>query len=410
MTASTAAGSAGTTAARLVRPVLLCLSHLRWDFVFQRPQHLMTRAAAAGGYQVVFFEEPLLAAPGDGGGAAGRLDLRRTPEGVLVATPRLPPGLDAAAADAAQRDLLDKLLAELAAPVAVAWFYTPMALAFAGHVRATGATVYDCMDELSLFRGASPGLALLERRLLKRADLVFTGGRSLYRAKRRLHPRVHLFPSSVDAAHFRRALAWSAPEPADQAGLARPRVGFFGVIDERVDYALLDAVAERRPHWQLVMLGPTAKIDPASLPRRPNLHWLGPKRYSELPAYLAGWDAGLMPFALNEATRFISPTKTPEFLAAGVPLVSTPVPDVVADWGGQDGLVEIAHGPEAVIAALETALARPSRPWLARVDQGLRWLSWDATWARMQRLIEDAASGGGGRQRLVAPAGEPTHV
>jgi glycosyltransferase involved in cell wall biosynthesis len=386
---------------RSTAPVLLCLSHLRWDFVFQRPQHLMTRAAAAG-YRVVFFEEPLPAASG----GAPYLRTRMAPEGVLVATPLLPPGLDAAAADAAQRDLLDGLLAALAAPVAVAWFYTPMALAFAGHVRAA-TTVYDCMDELSLFRGASPRLALLERRLLRRADLVFTGGRSLYKSKRRLHPHAHLFPSSVDAAHFRRARSWgAAAEPGDQAGLARPRVGFFGVLDERMDYALLDGVARARPDWQLVMLGPTAKIDPAALPRRPNLHWLGMKGYAELPAYLAGWDAGLMPFALNEATRFISPTKTPEFLAAGVPLVSTPVPDVVSDWG-RDGLVEIAAGAEEVVAAIEAALSRPLQPWLARVDQRLSWLSWDATWARMRRLIEDANSGA---RQSVASAGEPTHA
>jgi UDP-galactopyranose mutase len=336
--------------------------------------------------QVVFFEEPLTTLAS--GGAPG-LDLRRSLEGVLIATPLLPPGLDAAEADAAQRDLLDGLLAKLAAPVAVAWFFTPIALTFSGHVR-PAVTVYDCMDELSLFRGASPKIAFLERRLLKQADLVFAGGRSLYEAKRRLHARTHLFPSSVDAAHFRRARCQPFTEPLDQAGLARPRIGFFGVIDERLDYSLIDAVAAARPAWQLVMLGPTAKVDPTSLPHRPNLYWLGMKPYSELPAYLAGWEAGWMPFALNEATRFISPTKTPEFLAAGVPLVSTSVPDVVNDWK-PDRLVEIADGPDAVVAALEALLTRPQQPWLARVDQRLNWLSWNATWARMQRLIQDAA-------------------
>ena len=379
-------------------PILLCLSHLRWGFVLQRPQHLLTRAARQ--YQVVFFEEPL---PMPDRAGAPRLDVRRSPEDVLVATPMLPDGLDAAATDTAQRELLGGLLAALAAPVAVAWFYTPMALVFAGHLR-PAATVYDCMDELSAFDGASPRLALLERRLLRQADLVFTGGRSLHEAKRNLHPRVHLFPSSVDAAHFRAARSGPDPagEPADQADLPRPRIGYFGVIDERLDCGLLDALAAARPDWQLVMVGPTAKVDPASLPRRPNLHWLGMKRYAELPAYLAGWDAGLMPFALNEATRFISPTKTPEFLAAGVPLVSTPVADVAADWG-RDGLVEIASGLDAVVAALEAALARPLQPWLSRVDKRLAGQSWDATWTWMQRLIEEAA--GGARQRPAGPMG-----
>ena len=381
-------------------PILLCLSHLRWDFVFQRPQHLLTRAGAT--YQVVYFEEPLPTSESD---EPPRLDVRRSADGVLIATPRLPAELDTVAADAVQRSLLDGLLADLAAPVEVAWYYTPMALAFAGHVEAA-VVVYDCMDELSLFRGASPRLALLERRLLKRADLVFTGGRSLHEAKRRLHPRTHLFPSSVDAAHFRRARSWAASQPADQAGLPQPRVGFFGVLDERIDYALVEAVTVARPAWQLVMLGPTAKIDPAALPRHPNLHWLGMKSYADLPAYLAGWDAGLMPFALNEATRFISPTKTPEFLAAGVPLVSTPVPDVVADWE-KDGLVAIADGPDAVVAAIEALLTHPRQPWLAQVDRRLTHLSWNATWARMQVSITDMARDA---RPSAAPAEKIIHV
>lgn len=376
------------------RPILLCLSHLRWDFVFQRPQHLLTQAIAA--FEVVFFEEPKPTAQPDD---APHLAMRRTSEGVLVATPLLPPGLDALSAEAMQRGLLDKVLSDLGAPVTVAWYYTPMALAFAGHV-AAGVVVYDCMDELSLFRGASPRLALLERQLLKRADLVFTGGRSLHEAKRRLHPRTHLFPSSVDTAHFGRARAQVTIEVADQAGLPKPRIGFFGVLDERIDYALVEGVAAARPDWQLVMLGPTAKIDPAMLPRRPNLHWLGMKSYAQLPEYLAGWDAGLMPFASNEATRFISPTKTPEFLAAGVPLVSTSVPDVVADWG-LDKLVGIADGLDQVVSALEAAMARPRKPWLANVDRRLNYLSWKATWVRMRALIEDAAERQGARAPMV---------
>ena len=245
-------------------PVLLCLSHLRWDFVFQRPQHLMARAAAR--YRVVFVEEPLAA-----GTDRAHLQTRMSPEGVLVVTPMLPAGLDASEADLEQRDLMDGLLAELAAPVAVVWYYTPMALAFAGHLRPP-VTVYDSMDELSAFRGASPRLALLERRLLRQADLVFTGGRSLHEAKRRLHSQVHLFPSSVDAAHFnaaRRGLG-QAGEPADQTGLPRPRIGYFGVIDERIDYELLDAIAAS-PAFVAIRHGRADREDrprypPAALP------------------------------------------------------------------------------------------------------------------------------------------------
>ena len=362
------------------KPLLLCLSHLRWDFVFQRPQHLMTLAAQT--HTVVFVEEPLPSSDG------AEMRLRLSSEMVWVATPLLPDGLDDAASLAARRELLDDLLATLGAPASVVWFFTPFAFAFAGHLRPE-VMVYDCMDELTLFRGASPQLVLLERQLLKRADLVFSGGRSLHEAKRHHHANAHLFPSSVDAAHFGMARDAALAEPADQSQIARPRIGYFGVIDERIDYDLLDAVAAARPEWQLVMVGPTAKVEPAELPRRANLHWLGMRSYAELPAYLSGWDAGMMPFALNEATRFISPTKTPEFLAAGVPVVCTPVRDVVDDWG-RDDIVQIAREPAAFCAAIEGALAPSPAGWLDRVDERLSRLSWRSTWGRMLALIHGA--------------------
>ena len=333
------------------------------------------------------------------------LAIRTEMPNVTVVTPQLPPGLDPADTDAAQRTLLDQLLGQLSRPLDVVWYYTPMAFPFAGHLKPRK-TVFDVMDQLSAFDGASPRLALLERQLLRRADIVFAGGRSLADAKRRVHGNVHLLPSSVDATHFRRArLRPSAQsEPADQASLTSPRIGYFGVIDERIDYALLDAVAAMRPDWQFIMLGPTAKIDPATLPQRPNLHWLGMKAYADLPSYLSGWDAGFMPFALNDATRYISPTKTPEFLAAGVPVVSTPVPDVVADWKA-DGLVAIASSPAEMVACLEEALARTDPAWLKAVDDRLQGMSWDATWARMQRAIEDVATDDPPRLRPTPPRG-----
>lgn len=366
------------------RPILLCLSHLRWNFVFQRPQHLLTRAAKT--HRVIYVEEP---SPDTA--AEPRLMTRTEQSGVTVATPQLPPGLDPAAIDAALRMLVDDLLARLGGPADVVWYYTPMAFAFAGHLQPR-VVVFDVMDELSAFRGASPRLALLERQLLRRADLVFAGGRSLAEAKRRMHPQIHLFPSSVDAQHFQAARKRNGAEPEAQAAIPRPRIGYFGVIDERLDYGLIDAVAALRPDWQIVMLGPTAKVDPATLPRRANLHWLGMTPYADLPRYLAGWDAGLMPFALNEATRYISPTKTPEFLAAGVPVVSTPVADVVADWKA-GGLVTIAAGPDSVVAGLEQLLAGTPPGWLTAVDQHMRWMSWDATWSRMRSLVAEAGSG-----------------
>ena len=361
--------------------LLVCFSHLRWDFVRQRPQHLLSRAARSE--RVLFVEEPIFRP-----GIAPRWDLTARPEGVTVAVPVLPEGMSGPAVVEAQRHLLSALLNEQGPASQLFWYYTPMALAFSNHL-ACDLCVYDNMDELSAFRGASPELLALETALLARADVVFTGGRSLYEAKRGRHPNLHAFPSSIDTAHFGLARGGTLPDPADQAGLAHPLLGYFAVIDERMDLELVKAVAALRPDWHLVVIGPVVKIDPAMLPRASNIHWLGPKSYNELPAYLAHWDLGLMPFALNEATRFISPTKTPEFLAAGLPVISTPIQDVVRPYGDL-GLVEIARTAEEVVARADALLARPRSEWLARVDRHLAAGSWDRTWTAMRALIDEA--------------------
>jgi hypothetical protein len=245
------------------------------------------------------------------------------------------------------------------------------------------------MDELSAFRDPPPGLLEREDRLFELADLVFTGGHSLHEAKRRRHPRVYAFPSSVDVGHFAAALARPA-DPADQAAILRPRIGFFGVIDERMDLCLVARAAADCPEIQFVMLGPVVKIDPGTLPRAPNLHWLGPKAYADLPAYLGGWDAGWMPFALDASTRFISPTKTPEFLAAGLPLTSTAVADVVRGYGTR-GLVAIADA-SGIAAKLRASLAPPDPGWRRRVETHLAETSWDGTWAEMARHLDRVAA------------------
>jgi glycosyltransferase involved in cell wall biosynthesis len=265
--------------------------------------------------------------------------------------------------------------------------------------------IYDNMDELSLFRGASESLLQLEEKLFSRADLVFTGGMSLYEAKRNRHRSVHAFPSSIDFSHFSQARK-SQIDPADQARIASPRLGFFGVIDERMDLDLVAAVADRLPAFSLMMVGPVVKIDPASLPQRPNIHWLGGKSYSELPAYLSGWDVGFMPFALNESTRFISPTKTPEFLAAGVPVVSTAITDVVKPYG-EKGLVEIARDAGEMVAKIEFIQSRPRDAWLAKVDNHLATGSWDKTWSAMERLMGGTL---GTRAAVEKSAAYPVYV
>jgi len=361
-------------------PTLLCLSHLRWSFVYQRPQHLMSRFARE--YNVLFFEEPV---PTDE--VSPWLEVRPDEEGVQVLVPRLPAGLDEQRTHTALRYLLDDYLGKLGVEDLLVWYYTPMSLSFADHLKAN-VVVYDCMDELSAFRGAPPELVEREQQLLERADVVFTGGFSIWKAKHTLHPNVHAFPSSVDVAHFAAARKFQN-NPPDQAGLGAPRLGFYGVIDERFDIDLLDQIAALRPDWQFVMIGPVVKIDPESLPKRDNIHYLGGKTYDELPGYLAGWNVALMPFAMNESTRFISPTKTPEYLAGGCPVVSTPIADVVSGYG-DSGVVLIAATAEEFVAACEKALeiGADRETFLTDADRVLGDMSWDHTQATMQEMIK----------------------
>lgn len=359
-------------------PLLLCFSHLRWDFVFQRPQHLMTRAAAT--YTVVFFEEPVFESVG-----VPRLLRKSVAPTIEVVTPLLPTGQSGLSIDKALATLLDELVTELDHDQLVTWYYTPMALKFTAGLQ-EDLCVYDCMDELSAFKNAPTELGGLERQLFRKADVVFTGGMSLYQAKRGQHPSVHAFPSSIDTVHFHQARRPQA-DPPDQRAIAHPRVGFFGVIDERFDIGLLARTASAMPDVQFVTIGPVVKIDPATLPTGPNIHWLGAKRYAELPGYMAGWDAGWMPFALNEATRFISPTKTPELLAGGLPVVSTAIVDVVQTYGRR-GLVQIADD-HSMPSVLRAALRR-GRDGLVAADAFLALSSWDSTWLGMRELMKPA--------------------
>jgi glycosyltransferase involved in cell wall biosynthesis len=377
-------------------PDLLCLCHLRWNFVFQRPQHLMTRFAAVR--RVYFLEEPVFgsALPLLGAAWSGN---------VCVLTPQLPDDLRGTASETTTARLLQSFLREEGVEHPVLWLYTPMMLPLASGIR-TSAVVYDCMDELSAFAYAPPELAERERALLERADLVFTGGQSLYEVKRKRHPRVHAFPSSVDVAHFSKARA-EQPDPHDQVALPHPRIGYCGVIDERMDFDLIAGVASRRPDWQIIMIGPTAKVAPHQLPRAGNIHYLGMKAYDDLPEYLAGWDVAMLPFARNEATRYISPTKTPEYLAAGLPVVSTSVRDVVRPYGEQ-GLVRIADTADAFVTAAEAALVEGRPP--AAADRFLAKLSWDRTWAAMNSLLDGVihAARVPVTVRLTAPVLQPS--
>ncbi|RPJ69728.1 MAG: glycosyltransferase family 1 protein [Acidobacteria bacterium] len=353
---------------------VVCLSHLRWDSVFQRPHHLLTRCARDS--RVFFVEEPVE-------GIEDGAEVRTVAPGVRVGVPRI----GRAGQGSPEHRLaatVERVLGSHCVRDYILWYYTPMAIGFTRQLSPL-ACVYDCMDELSAFAGAPPGLRTAEEELFRKADLILTGGQSLYEAKRNRHPNVHAFPSSVEVPHFNRARRPQA-DPSDQAAIPRPRLGFFGVIDERMDLDLLAGIAAARPQWHLVMIGPLAKIEAGQLPSAPNIHYLGKKTYDQLPSYLGGWDVALLPFARNESTRFISPTKTPEYLAAGKPVVSTSIRDVVRPYG-ERGLVRIADTVPAFVAAVEASLAEDDAARVAAADAFLSHMSWDATWARMAALV-----------------------
>jgi glycosyltransferase involved in cell wall biosynthesis len=358
---------------------LICFSHLRWDFVFQRPQHLLTRFAENA--NVYYFEEPVFDANED-----AYLALSPRSSSLTVIVPHLREGLSSAAIQATLMALLDKFFQNSELLNWTFWYYTPMALSFTDKYKPK-MIIYDCMDELSAFKFAPEELITLERKLMAKADIVFTGGHSLFEAKKQQHSNIYPFPSSIDKAHFAQARKQMA-EPADQAAIIGPKIGFYGVIDERFDLELIGNIATLKPDWQIILIGPVVKIDENTLPRNENIHYLGQRSYAELPGYLSGWNMALIPFQLNESTRFISPTKTPEYLSAGIPVVSTPIRDVVKPYGIKK-LVHIASTCDEFVEAIEAEFNRENaQEWLKEVDDFLKDVSWDHTCMTMLKHIQ----------------------
>jgi UDP-galactopyranose mutase len=360
-------------------PTLLVFSHLRWDTVYQRPQHLLSRLAEH--YKVCFFEEPVFAA-----GESG-LESYSPEANVTVYRPHTP--VDKPGFHDDQLPHLKAMVRQLVedGEPCIVWFYTPMALPLLQEVHAS-LVVYDCVDEAAVLRKVPSKWLHHETALLKRAGIVFTGGPGLHKAKSERHPNVHCFPNSVDPQHFAQAMDHANAHPAHRQ-IPGPRLGFYGVIDERFDTALVARVAEAHPQWQIVLAGPVVGIDPATLPRHDNIHYLGPQSYGALPQLLAGWDVCLMPFVVNPTTRFISTTRSLEYMAAEVPIVSTPVRDV-ADLHGD--VVAIAETPEQFITACETALLMSPEEraqQLARIRDKLAGTSWHATAAAMRTLMKE---------------------
>jgi UDP-galactopyranose mutase len=362
--------------------MLVAFSHLRWGFVWQRPQHLLTRFARE--MPVVVVEEPEYHLQG--------ADVHvRHDHGVTVVTPLLPLtdeqfGFGNHVNGQISR-LVEPFIRRGADPIL--WYYTPMALGAEPSTVRPRLTVYDAMDDLASFRAAPPELRIREARVLSTVDLVFTGGPTLYRQRRDMHPSVHCFPSGVEAAHF------ASPKALRHEGLSHQRspiLGYYGVIDERLDLDLLEEIADRRPDWTIALIGPVAKIDESTIPVRDNIVRFGQQAYDDLPAFLACFDVALMPFARNEATRAISPTKTLEYLAGGKPVVSTPITDVIALYGDA---VEIAETGEEFVAAAESVLNRTSnadRQWRTRAARLVAAHDWDCIAESMLAVMSRAST------------------
>ncbi|AEE53473.1 glycosyltransferase [Haliscomenobacter hydrossis] len=359
---------------------LVCFSHLAWKFVYQRPQHLLSRFTKK--YDVYYIEEFIYSTEEDG------YSINITNENVTVIVPHLCNSIQEVRNETKRKEIILKnLFKEHSIQSYIFWYYTPMALAYTVNFNPL-ATVYDCMDELSAFKFAPPELKKYEQELFKKANVVFTGGNNLYKAKKAQHHNIHSFPSSIDKAHFKAARD-NKKEVADQSAIPHPRLGFYGVIDERFDIDLIKQAADAKPEWHFVLVGPVIKIDAATLPQNKNIHYLGAKTYEELPSYLSGWDIAMIPFAINESTRYISPTKTPEYLAGGKPVISTAITDVINPYH-ELGLVHIVQNAEDLLQMATSELSITDKSeWLCKVDEYLSTISWDATWGRMDELMQN---------------------
>ena len=357
---------------------ILCFSHLRWGFVYQRPQHLITRFAKHT--RVFFIEEPVYY----DGKPTLQVSLQ---DNVYVVIPHLQHGTHEQAVQL-QQELVNDLIINQNIGNYISWYYTPMAIPFTRQLQPV-ITVYDCMDELAAFRFAPVELVQLEKELLQKSDVVFTGGHTIYQSKKNSHHNIYPFPSSIDKEHFAQGRRTDV-EPDDQKNIPHPRLGFYGVIDERFDIELIRHVAEAKPEWQFVLIGPIVKIDYNHLPHLPNIHYPGGRSYKELPLYLSGWDIALIPFAINESTKFISPTKTPEYLAAGKPVISTPITDVINPYGNEELVYITANAEEFTAAAIEILQQQDRSQWLQKTDAFLSNISWDQTWSDMVSIMTEA--------------------
>jgi UDP-galactopyranose mutase len=355
---------------------LVCFSHIRWNFGYQRPQHILTRFAKC--FRVFYIEEPVYNANSD------RFDITLTTENIVVVVPHLQYESTRYDVVERQKELLIALFDDEKISNYLLWYYTPAAIPVTEHLTPR-LVIYDCITEFATQRGR-PDLKQFETELLRKADIVFAAGQSLYEVKRKVHAKVYCLANSVDTNHFEHARTIKF-DPPDQDGIPHPRIGYYGMIDDRLDIDLLEKVSRLRPQWNFIMIGPVTKIDPSRLPNFHNIHYLGIKLYQELPHYLSGWDVAMIPFVHNELTRYNNPMKTAEYLAAARPVVSTPIIDVIRNYGNK-GLVRIAGTPDEFVRVAQEELEGSNRvEWIERVDEYLSLNSWNKTWGEMMNVI-----------------------
>lgn len=361
---------------------LVCFSHVGWHSVYQRPHHLLSRFSK--NFRVWFVEGPTFHAMAD--------SVEKIEEGnIVLVRPKLVGDENRADADFRTAEMLADFFRDEEISDYMFWYYTATALRYTRDFQPQ-LVVYDCVNLSVSFKGTSEDLKHLEHELTQKADLVFAAGPSIYEVKKKQHHRTYLFPGSIDKKHFRQARG-TVEEPADQEIIPRPRFGFFGVIDERLDMELLENVSRLRPSWQFVMIGPVQRISRFVLPNFPNIHYLGEKQYGDLPRYLAGWDAAIIPYVHMEATRYVSPLKTVEYLAGGKHVIATPIIDVIRPYGNK-GLVQIAGTPEEFVKVAELILQhKEDEEWIEKVDTYLAATSWDATYNEMLQIIRTTLVG-----------------
>jgi glycosyltransferase involved in cell wall biosynthesis len=279
---------------------------------------------------------------------------------------------------------LRRTLSKLSFARPILWTFLPTMNRLVGRL-GERLLVYHCVDKYSEFSGVPrDAIVAMERDLVKRADLVFTSAARLLEECRPLNPHTHFITHGVDTAHFGRALDPQTPVPDDLAGIRKPVAGFFGLIADWVDLPLIRSLARERPDWSFVLIGKAA-TDLAPLQGLSNVHWLGQKPYTELPGYCRGFDVALIPFVQNELTLRVNPLKLREYLAAGLPVVSTPLPEI----SRYDGLVRLATRREEFIGGIEAALAERSPELAGRRFEAMRGESWEARVADMARLIDE---------------------